>query len=491
MSIDIHTSAAASLSERRSQWLALISVVLAVVGLALSTPPLMGPDEGAHQATASYLTVQVLPPKAETREYVDGLFVYGDCVFGFDSTVDAGCTPGREAVMPAKERILNYPPPYYWFVGLGQKFAPGADTWMDVGGRIASSVLNIGALVLLGVLLHRRVRGWGATILAVSTPMASFLWAVVNPNGWEITSGMLFAYFFARAWWSSEVLGRYRRPWVPVVTVLVSGLAFALSRHDAILWMSLLMLAIVMMGGRVSGELGGRAVALAAAGIGFAAGVLWQLAYPAQHTDNNPDRVLDPTWVDRLRWLGQIDEVLPDRLRQMVGVLGWLDTPVPQTLVVLLLLGWGAVLGFLYARIRIPATVLVLGFIGTALVPTVLEGLRWNDWPYWYQGRITLSFTIPFLFILLLRYGGAGVRAVTVLSIANSFVLAFMVWTNLMRYSFGVLDYLPLRWADPAIDAPMFWGTLLCVVAIVVIAAVRSGWLVAERKRDVQEMTSP
>jgi len=177
----------------------------------------------------------------------------------------------------------------------------------------------------------------------------------------------------------------------------------------------------------------------------------------------------------------QIEEVLPDRLRQMVGNLGWMDTPVPQILLFLVLIGWAAFIGFLFAKTRIPVFFLVVGFLGTFVVPSVMEMVRWNDWPYWYQGRITLPFTLPFLLILLMRFGSKGPRAATALSLVTGFVLTFMVWQNLMRYSFGIWDYIPERLTDPAISGLAYWLTYLCIALMLAALTVRLGLLIRDR----------
>ena len=473
---------------RVGEWLAALTVLLSVLGMAMSSPALVGPDEAAHQATASYTTVHVLPPKSETRDYIAGILKLDACMAG-DSTKDASCEPGRDDISPGKVRLFNYPPPYYWAVGLGQKFAPEADRWMDVGGRLASLVLNVAGLALLAALLRRRHRAWGTYLLLVSPPMAAFLWAVVNASGWEITAGLLFAYVFGAVWWGLESSRRWPnsaqesgRPvhWLAVLGVAATAVAFGLSRHDAILWMVLLVASVLLMA-RTPLSRASQAKILLAAGAGLASGLVWQLLFPAQHVLNNPDRVENPVLLDYLHWFSQIDEFLPTRLRQMVGVLGWLDTPVPQILLLAVLVGWAAFIGFVYARTRIPALALLIGFVGTFIVPSAFEVLRWNDWPYWYQGRITLPFTLAFLLLLLVRFAGPSHRAAILLSLLNSFVLGFMVWQNLMRYAFGVRDYIPLRWSDPAIGAPWFWGTLVAIAAIAVIAVVRAAMLWSER----------
>lgn len=461
--------------------LAAIIVLLGVLGMAVTSPPLVGPDEAAHQATAYYTTVHILPPTAEGQEYTPGYLKHGACM-AFNSEQDASCMPARDDITPGKIRVLNYPPPYYWVVGLGQKFAPTADTWMDVGGRVASMTLNLAGLLLLALLLRRRVRSWGTYLLAVATPMAAFLWAVVNPNGWEITAGMIFVYFLARAWWDSDdLLGRIPRPWIAFACVGLASITFALSRHDAIVWLTLLVIAVALTGTTLSRSR--QLMTLVASALGIFAGLLWQLFYPAQHILNNDNPLPNPVLLDYLHWFHEVDKMLPERIRQMVGVIGSLDVPVPQWMVLLLLISWGAVVGFLFARTRINPLFLVLGFFGTLLVPSVMETLRWNDWPFWWQGRITLSFTIPFLFLLLLRYGAHGRRAIFLLSIVNGLVLTYMVWQNLSRYSFGIRNYIPLRGSDPAIGD--FWfGVGMFIIALMFSASLARIWVFLQERRS-------
>jgi hypothetical protein len=473
-------------ASRREFWseiLAALTLLFAVVGMAVSSPPLVGPDEAAHQATAYYTSVYILPPVEETVAYTPGILKHGACT-AFNSEQDVSCFIERtpENILPGKVRVFNYPPPYYWVVGLGQKFAPEADTWMDVGGRIASLLLNLSALTLLLVVMSRHIRSWGTYLLAVSTPMAAFLWAVVNANGWEISSGMVFAYFFARAWWNSdEPLGRWSRQWVTLTLTALSSLVFGLSRHDALVWLTLILLAIVLMG-KTTLTRSQQAMTAGVGMLGIFAGIIWQFTHPAVHMLNNDKPVANPGAGDYVRWFNEVDEVLPDRLLQMVGNLGWLDTPSPQWMLIILLVSWSAVIGFLFARTKIPASVLIVGFLGTILVPSIMETLRWNDWPYWWQGRITLSFTIPFLFVFLLRYGHHARRPIVLLSMVNAFVLAYMVWQNTMRYAFGVKDYLPMRWTDPALGSPWFALALILVGLMLVFTGIRA-WIFARESR--------
>jgi len=457
---------------RVSEWLAAIIVVLGIVGMAFASPPLVGPDEAAHQATASYLTVHFLPPKSEIEDYEPGILHVPVCM-AFDSTQDASCSESRFGQTPGKTRIFNYPPLYYWVVGLGQKAAPGADTWLDVGGRVASLLLNVAGLTLLALLARRRYRSWGTYLLLVTTPMAAFLWAVVNPNGWEVTTGLLFAFFVSQVWWGPPTASDQVAPrWFMLTALGVSSFLFGWSRHEAVVWLVLLLVSVVAMG-RSKAPRSHQGWFLVIAMIGVIPGLAWQVTHPAQHVDHNPDRVLSPTLLDHVHWLNQIDAVLPDRVRQMVGVVGSLDTPVPQWMVIVLIAGWAALGGILYARKSIPAIVLVMGFLGTVVVPSVMEMLRWNDWPYWYQGRITLSFTVPFLFVFLLRYAHRGRRAAVVLSIVSGGLLTFMVVETFARYAFGIKDYIPLRLSDPAVGVVPLMGSLVAVSAMLLLTLAR------------------
>jgi hypothetical protein len=353
---------------------------------------------------------------------------------------------------------------------------------MDVGGRIASMILNIAVLALLLVLVRRRYKSWGTSLLLIATPMAVSLWALVNPNGWEVTTGLLFTYLFAQVWWSrGDIKSPPRVSHWWFIAVGVSGVLFALSRHDAIVWLALLVVAVLLMGKTALRRID-QGKALLATLTAFLAGLAWQVTHPAQHIDHNPDRVADPTLGDYFHWFNQIDDFSPVRLRQMVGVIGGLDTPTPQILVLLLVIGWAALVGFLFAKTRIPARVLVLGFFGAFIVPSLLEVLRWNDWPYWYQGRITLPFVIPFLFVFLLRFGTRSPRALVLLSFLSAAVLTFMVWQNLVRYSFGVRDYIPLRWDSPAIGNLSYWTCLLVVLLMVIATGIRIVLFVRDRQ---------
>ena len=463
---------------RQSAWteiLALATVAIAVLGMFLSSPGFAGPDENHHQGTAWYLGENVIPPKSEMFDDVPGIITDRPC-FAFSPEADTGCIPPRSSDGTSTARILNYPPVYYWVVAVGQRAVAAIDSaWLDMGGRTASLLLNLGGLALLAWLLRRTTRTWGTYVLLISTPMAAFLWGVVNPSGWEITTGLVFAYLFGTAWWQGLAGQNGESPKKRLAAIAVTSLLFGLSRHDAFVWMTLLILAVVVMG-RAHSSVAERLRTLSAAAVGLAAGLAWNGLFPAQHVIANETPVADPGFFDYVGWLGQIDNAMADRVRQMLGVLGWLDIPMPQWLMFIVLAGWAMLIGVLFTRGQMPARVLVYGFSISVFLPMVIEVIRWNDWPYWYQGRITLPFTLAFLLLVLMRYGRNVVRSAQAMSIVMGWALAFMVWQNLMRHAFGIRGYLPQRWSSPTLDSPMYWASWACIAALIVISGIRL-WL--------------
>jgi len=245
-----------------------------------------------------------------------------------------------------------------------------------------------------------------------------------------------------------------------------------LARPDSLIWLILIALSAILMGHGVS-SLKDRLTVLAAAGVGVLSGVIWQLTHPSQHPIENPNPLDDPQLTDYLRWFQQSLDLLPDRLRQAVGVLGWLDTGTPRWLFVFTLIAWAVFLGYLYARSSLPAPVVLLGVGGVFILPSLLEAARWNDYPQWWQGRYTLTFLIPFLFLVLNRYASATPRAVARFSLFATVVLTFMVWQNAVRYAFGVRDYWPVDWTNPAIGPVPFAIAMTCVAAMAAIGVYR------------------
>src|ERR1035437_8937443 len=203
-------------------------VAIAALGMFISTPPSGGPDEPAQELTAWYLSGHGLPPTSVEWFSVPVSFSVDPCFMR--STLNASCAP-----------------PYYWVVGAGERLAAALTgvEYADIGGRLASFILNFGALLLLSLYMRRRNLWWGTLLLIVSTPMAVFMGIVVNPSGWEITCGIVLAAVLSEAVWGRQSLRSETWPTTTTLILVVASVALSLARPLGFIWASGLTLSAI------------------------------------------------------------------------------------------------------------------------------------------------------------------------------------------------------------------------------------------------------
>jgi hypothetical protein len=451
-------------------------VAIAALGMFISTPPSGGPDEPAQELTAWYLSAHWLPPTSIEWFSVPVSFSVDPCFAR--STANASCSPPRstDQVMVSSSRVLTYAPPYYWVVGAGQRLAASlvGIEYADIGGRLASFILNFGALLLLSLYMRRRNLWWGTLLLIVSTPMAVFMGIVVNPNGWEITSGIVMAAILSEAVWSRQSLGSAAWPKPTTIFLVVASIALSLARPLGFVWAVGLTVSAFALAPSLNRRLLVRVACAIAPGIVL--GLLWTLGHhglgPEAGTETSPTSV-----ASLITWFAISLGVLPLRVWQMFGVLGWLDTRAPVLLFSLNVLAWGALL-FRLPVIRRAAV--MCGVFGVVILPSVIETSGWPFSPPWWQGRYTLPFALGFGLLLLLRSGQLIPRAISVVSGICLLSLGLMVWINAFRYDFGVdLLGLPVSLEPQGISPVRLWlsmgvGALLLLV---------SGYLLVQARR--------
>ena len=78
------------------------------------------------------------------------------------------------------------------------------------------------------------------------------------------------------------------------------------------------------------------------------------------------------------------------------------------------------------------------GIVGIVILPSAIEAAGAAASPAWWQGRYTLPFALGFVLLLLLRSGQVFPRMVSIVSGISLFSLGLMVWTNAVRYDFGL-----------------------------------------------------
>jgi len=69
-------------------------------------------------------------------------------------------------------------------------------------------------------------------------------------------------------------------------------------------------------------------------------GALWILTHPATLPVLSSATANSSTIPNLAKWFAESLLVFPERLRQMFGVLGWLDTPIPGALCYLNIAAW-------------------------------------------------------------------------------------------------------------------------------------------------------
>jgi hypothetical protein len=301
--------------------------------------------------------------------------------------------------------------------------------------------------------------------------MAVFMGIVVNPSGWEITSGIILAALLAEAVWGRQSLGPDTWPKSTTLIIVGASIALSLARPLGFVWAAGLTLSSFTLAPVMNRRLLARVAFAVAPGIIL--GFLWTLGH---HTLIGPPGTepLPTTAGDLITWFALSLAYLPLHLWQMFGVLGF--TPAPLLLFCANVAAWGALLR------RLPAirkTAALCGVFGVVILPSVIEAAGWAVWPSWWQGRYTLPFALGFVLLWLLRSGQLIPRTISVMSGICLLSLGLMVPVNAVRYAFGVdLLGVPVSFEQLGISPVRLWlsvavGTLLLVVSIYLLVHAR------------------
>lgn len=459
---------------------------------AVANPMAAAPDEPAHIVRAAALVRGAELVPAETGVWTaDVPRIYGlthampGC-YAFRKAEPASCLEvdwgDVAALEPATTSAGNYNPLYYAVVGLPALLEPrNADLYLM---RLASAALAALCLALgLRSVAESPRRRWTTLGVAVAlTPMAVFVNSTVNPNALETSAGLGLwltlvvalrdpdPALATRRWWRAGVL----------VVLLVNAKAFSP------LYLAIIVLAAVALAGwrplrrALADRRSWPGIVLGVAG--SAAAVLWTLragAVSGAGVTRFPE-------LDTARALNNVLRLTTFYLEGQMGRFGWLDTPAPGTVYLLLAAGLGVlvVLALAAGRGREVAVLAVVMLLVVAL-PVVLQvpnatqvGLPW-------QGRylMAVSVGVPLLAGLVLdrrlapgSTPWAGRAAGIVLgAVGVAHVMSF--WENLRRYVAGTdapwFEPVENPWT-PALPEPVL---LAAAVAATVATLVLLGWL--------------
>jgi hypothetical protein len=344
--------------------------------------------------------------------------------------------------------------------------------------------LVMGAFVATATTMIRRSAApslVAAGLLLAVTPMVLFVSGVVNPSVPEIAASLAF-------WVAGLVLltGSHERVDKRLVTVLgVAGCTLALSRQLGPLWLGLIALTMLAMTSRML------LLNLARSNWARLWGALIVASAFVQVSWNIVVKPLDTSPFEQQNHVGTA-EILRntfgasfDRVREMIGLFGWLDTPSPALTWVL----WIAAVGLLFLLAVIWATrrdlfILIGLLVAIVAVPALLESTRYESvGNFFWQGRYTLPLAVGLpissAFALASTERGRQLASSRLpfaigIVVCVAHVIAFA--QNLRRYTVGY-DGEIQYWKHPAWSPPV--SPLLLTIGYTIVVVSFVWWVFA------------
>lgn len=443
----------------RAVLLAVLTAIFAFAGLgawAIASPVGAAPDDDFHLASIWCSLGEREGLCAETaaddERTIPARLIESSRCFSFDQSASAQCPLNDEDRITTDRGNFagNYPPVFYSVMGL---FASPDIAVSTVLMRLFNAALFVGAVSAVIALLRPGQRGpivWSS--IATLVPLGVFLIPSVNPSSWAILAGLLvwvslYGYFTAETLTRRISLGAIAAVlavmgagargdsavYVAFAAVVATALAFE-RRSRSWLKLALLPLAIVVVGacfflvaGQTTGTVRAAEVQSSAGG---GAGAEAATAASSAIADLISNVIYLP-WL----WTGGTG----------TWALGWLDTPVPQTVWVVMIVVLGVVIlrgiGVMPWR-KALVTVAALGAL-TVIPLYVLygAGVRVGEW---VQPRYLLPLLAMFVGIAVFGFakdhlGFTRLQAAVLFSgvaIANSLALH----NNMRRYISGLGD---------------------------------------------------
>ncbi len=468
---------------------------------ALATPLLAGPDEPSHIITAAadvrgHVIKPEVPKEPQAIQSVRLPLTFADmqseslCLELSTgpancqlppaqckslTNADAPCgLPAQSggAIATATTYTGRYPPLYYLFVGSPTLL------WTSSGVIYVMRLLSVLLSGLLIALALYAVRRWSTTPMIVGglalalTPSAVYLMAVINPNGFEIASAI-------SVWVTGMVLvrGQWEEP--PVLLVCIVGVCLSLlllARASSPVW-AVLIVVILALASRQSMWAPlrrSRAVRwwtaivaiVGVVAVGSIEALHSSIVLPAGQTEAGVSLVTIAKTT-----LGQSNTLL----REMIGVLGWNNAPVPLFTTVVWYAGLAIMAVMALASVRgtgvRPLSAVVATAAITVAAPVLYNVATARTSGYLFNGRYTLPIAVGVAVVgstLVPVSTRAWLRGVGIVTffVALANVVAF-VWV-LRRYMVGEdgpsnpFAHVAGYWNPPI----PFWVLVLLFVAI-------------------------
>jgi hypothetical protein len=369
------------------RFLVTFALLLAcLVAWSVATPMYGSPDEPAHMVKAYAIVHRDSGTWNMSGKYeylVPPQYTAGDVCYAFRREQPANClqlpSPGPDHLQSTAAE--PYPPFYYVLVGWPTLITPRVSGLYMMRAASAAWVALLLALALHNVFELRNRRSLLVGAALALTPAVFFFGATVNPSGLSIAAGMA-------AWTGGFALlrtDRLLRAPLALAKVGAPLCLFLLLRRDSVLWAGLMLISLAVITPRDRRHELRRSRVAWAWGAAVVASALLQLntggAATATGVGEAGEGSLSDAWNDIPNYIDQIGG----------GVLGWLDTPVPNFVLDVFTYGTGllAILALCFAPRRLAIAVVAF----TALVVTAPLTIGAIRHPY-FQGRYMLPFAV-------------------------------------------------------------------------------------------------
>lgn len=464
---------------------------------SLATPLMAYPDEPVHTIKAAAVArgeVFVEAGKSfghgvhvQVPSYIANL--QSQTCFAFQRDETAGCAPG----IPTDDNYLTigvtsaglYNPLYYWIVGFPSLVMSGAPAIfaMRIVSALLSAVFYAAGFTALTRLRHPK---WPIVAAAVAmTPMVFFLASGINPNSLEIAATMAAFCGLLVVLENSRQLAVVRPA---VITVGLSSIALANTRSVSLVWLlCAVVVACFCYRWKNVAAIFRNKLVLVTIGVTFV-GVVLGLLWNVWMFNAPPSAGEAPTGISNATgdipayraFLTMLDRAF-DFVAQYIGVMGWLESSLPQAvymfwnmllmlvlLFVFLLRRWRLQLGFLMALAML------------LLVPSALQAVLVSSVGFIWQGR----YSMPLFLIAVIAAGvsfrfrsfprGKPAESMTRLffgAAVAAHVYGFLY--VLRRYVVGIPDY--GNWQTmitvPGWQPPLTWEVLVILYTGVLLLA--------------------
>ncbi|GAA2726131.1 DUF2142 domain-containing protein [Cellulomonas aerilata] len=478
---------------------------------SLGTPLSASPDEPAHtikalavargQLSGDLGPVPVdwtVPGALTTVQIPSGYAAASDTCYARQPDESAACqAPLRTDAGPLVDATTpagQYPPLYYWLVGLPSLvLAPDRGMHaMRLVSAAAASLMIVWGLRALWGRGSPRIAAWSAAVAL--TPMSLFLAGTVNPNGLEIAA--------AFSLWAAGLAllsGRSTQPlgsrWLQVA---VSAAVLVNIRALSALWAAVVLALCLLAAdrGALRRAVGSRwavpAVLVMVAA--SAVGVAWTVRHGALlHGED-----IWPQYRDTGRALRDMLWGGETLYLQMIGNFGWFDTPSPPLTVYL----WTGAVGAAGAlALALPGAVrgrLALGVlvVGVCVGPMVAQLPSVEDTGLVWQGRYTLPVAVgvPLLAGALLT--GARTEALTLARRLAGVLLPLLGVAHVLAFywamrRYGVGETRELLTEQPTWTSPLGYLPAVGLHAALVVALVALALVTSRRSGTPQDSPEP